>query len=181
MCQEEDSGRKMRSCLPAFARILLFLPGLSLGVPFLVSIVTENSLSAIISLAGTAFLIEYGAVVFGIARGIGFLPTIVVTSSVALAVILTSFELFDLLTGRFGRVEQFLERVKRGRVTGFISHYGMWGLLPGIFVGGFYICPAVSWIFSWKRSFSVTLMMAGYVVSAVAVYIVTTGILTVVF
>jgi hypothetical protein len=57
----------------------------------------------------------------------------------------------------------------------------MWGLLPGIFVGGFYICPAVSWIFSWKRSFSVILMMAGYVVSAVAVYIVTTGILTVVF
>ena len=171
----------MRSCLTVFTRVLLFLPGLSIGVPILVSVMTKNSPSALLSLAGTAFLIEYGAVVFGIALGIGFVPTIVVISSVALAVILTSFELFDLLAGRFGRVEEFLLRVKKGRVTGFISHYGMWGLLPGIFVGGFYVCPAVSWIFSWKRAISVLLMMAGYVVSAVAVYLATTGILRVFF
>lgn len=181
MDQEDYSGPKTRPFLPVFARIVLFLPGLSLGVPILVSFVTHSPPPEIVALAGTAFLIEYGAVVFGIARGIGFLPTIVVTSSVALAVILTSFELFDLLAERFGRVEQFLARVKRGRVTGFISHYGIWGLVPGIFVGGFYICPAVSWIFSWKRSFSVILMMTGYIVSAVAIYLATTGILKVLF
>jgi len=181
MSRKEDNRPGISIYLPIFARIILFLPGISIGVPVLVSISTGAPLSAIMALAGSAFLIEYGAVVPGIALGIGFYPTILIISSVALAVILTSFELFDLLARKFGRVEHFLERVENGRITGFINHYGIWGLVPGIMVVGFYVCPAVSWIFSWKRSYSVILMMTGYVVSAVAIYLITTGIINVLF
>ena len=181
MSQKDDSTPESSTYLFVFARILLFLPGISLGVPIMVSLVCGIPPSAIVALVGSAFLIEYGAVIPGIALGIGFFPIIVVLSSVAFSVILTSLELFDLLARKFQKVGDFLERVERGRITGIISHYGIWGLVPGILVVGFYVCPAISWIFTWKRWHSVVLMMTGYLISAIAVYLLTTGVVAIVF
>jgi hypothetical protein len=179
--QKNDDKPEMYSYLYLSGRIMLLLPGISLGIPILISIVCDIPCYAIMALVGSAFLIEYGAVIPGIALGIGFYPIIAVISSVALSVILTSFELLDLLAKKFQKIEDFLERVERGRITGFISQYGIWGLVPGIMLLGFYVCPAVSWIFTWKRCHSVILMMAGYVAAAIAVYLFTTGVIAVFF
>lgn len=181
-CCPEKKGiisPEIRTYLPIIGRILLFLPGISLCVPIIVSIACGIPLPAILALAGSAFLIEYGAVITGIALNIGFFPLIIVISSVALSVMLTSLELFDLVARKFRKVGDFLERVERGRITGFISRYGILGLVPGIIVAGFYICPAVSWIFSWNRCHAIILMLAGYVCSATAVYLLATGIIAV--
>lgn len=179
----EDREEKGDTCarLRFIARIFLFLPGISLGIPILVSFVYSIPLSVTLALVGSTFLIEYGAVIPGIALGIGYLPTIVIISAVALSVILTSLELFDTLEKESDRVKNFLEAIEKGRITGFVSKYGIWGLLPGIAVLGFYVCPGISWIFSWKRCYSVVLMLTGFVLSAILFYSFSAGIISVLF
>ncbi|HUU76216.1 MAG TPA: hypothetical protein VMW63_09025 [Methanoregulaceae archaeon] len=166
-----------RSIIKALVLLLLYLPGLSIVFPVLVSMAADIPLSRTMVLVGSVFLIEYGSVVPGIALGIEIVPLFLIISSVALSVILTSLEIFYLLSTRSDPVCHFLERVRIGKFTGFISQYGVWGLVPGIIVVGFYICPAISWIFSWRRRTCVILMMGGYLAGALSIYLAATGII----
>ncbi len=148
-------------------------------IPFGITAISGISPAVTLALIGSTLLIEYGAVLPGLALEVPPGLLIIVMISVASGVILVSFELFDYLSSRSARVEIFLERVQMSRAGSLIHRYGIWGLIPGIVIAGFYVCPALAWIFGWDRRIAVAMMTGAFILSSVVLLLLSLGIMTI--
>jgi hypothetical protein len=154
--------------------------GICVGlVPFGITAISGISPAVTLALIGSTLLIEYGAVLPGLALGVPPVILIIVMTSIASGVILASLELFDYFSARSEKLSRFLERVWESRAGQLVHRYGVWGLIPGIMIAGFYVCPALSWIFAWERRIAVAMMIGAFILSSVVVLLLSLGVLTI--
>ena len=147
-------------------------------VPFGITAIAGISPAVTLALIGSTLLIEYGAVLPGLVLEVPPVLLIAVMTSIASGVILASLELFDYFSARSEKLRRFLERIQGSRAGKVIHRYGIWGLIPGIIIAGFYVCPALAWIFAWERRIAVAMMIGSFILSCVLVLLLSLGVLT---
>ena len=93
-------------------------------------------------------------------------------------VIVIQYPVFDAMCCRSGKVREFLEWIRQKYAgSHLIRRYGVLALAPAILTVGFYICPALSWLFGWDRKISFLIMMSVYSVAATGVLMAGLGII----
>jgi hypothetical protein len=139
-------------------------------------------LSSCLALIASTLVIEYAAAIPGVGLGLPPLYILYVLICVAAGVILTMFDIFDIM-GRYSpRVLRFLKKSEdRAHRMPILKKYGIFGLIPCVFILGFYVCPAVSWVLGWRRDLSILLIMVGYISASVITLLATIGIFRLIF
>jgi len=175
-----------RSTPPHFLRSLCgtITRGLLLTVifPLVPVFLFGITLSSSLALLASTFAIEYGAAAVGIGLGLPPVYILYVLICVASGVILTLFDMFDMLGEYSPRVSRFLKKSEeRAHRSAILKKYGIFGLIPCVFILGFYVCPAVSRVLGWHRDLSFLLIMVGYISASVIMLLATIGILRLVF
>lgn len=132
---------------------------------------------------GATALFQAGAVGFAgpIGHPVYFFLAVV---SIGLALILMVFEVLDAIATESKRVAGWIEAVdKRAQKITFIERYGVFTLIPLIWIPGIGLYGAViiSWIFQWKRLYAVALLFTGWLVACSAVLLVIMGVLQIIF
>ena len=74
-------------------------------------------------------------------------------------------------------IDAVLKSHEKAKKSRFISKYGVYGLLPAVPFLGFYVCPAIAWIFGWKRGFAATLIIMGFVIISTIMLLSSIGVL----
>ncbi len=152
-----------------------------LVLPLTLSLLLGVPAPSALVLIGAAFVIEYGAIAPALAMGLDLLFSMAVISLVCLGVLLTSYEIFDLLSFRSEKIRAFLARVEGIRITRGLRRYGILALVPGMAVAGFYVCPAAAWIIGWRKGEAIVVMFAGFLASAIIVALITLNLIPGVF
>jgi hypothetical protein len=108
-------------------------------------------------------VLEYGAVFIGTALDMDNAITFIIVSLVATGIIFIQLSLFDHFGKSSPRVGLFLERT-RGTYgsSALVKKYGVFALVPGILVVGFFVCPAVAWFMGWERKIAFIVMMGTF-------------------
>ena len=164
--------------LGAIIKALILVVVLPLTIAFLFTIPLPSTLALITS----TLIIEYGAA--PIALGLGLPPVFVlcVLVCVALGVTLVLFDIFAIMGERSERVSRFLKKSsERAKQSSFLTKYGIYGLVPGVMILGFYVCPPVSWVLGWPKNRSILLIMAGYITISIVTILATMGLFSLVF
>jgi hypothetical protein len=148
-------------------------------IPVGITAISGISMAVTLALIVSTLFIEYGAVLPGLALGVPPVLLITVMTSVASGVILVSLEIFDYFSARSEKVRRFLERVRGSRAGRLIHRYGVWGLIPGIVIAGFYVCPALAWIFAWDRKIALAMMVGAFILSSLVLLFLSLGVITI--
>jgi uncharacterized membrane protein len=139
-------------------------------------------LSSCLALIASTLIIEYAAVIPGVSLGLPPLYILYVLICVAYGVILTMFDIFDIMGQYSPRVLRFLKKSEdRAHRMPILKKYGIFGLIPCVFVLGFYVSPAVSRVLGWRRDLSILLIMVGYISASVITLLATIGIFRLIF
>ena len=165
-----------------------FLPGLCITVtrglllvvilPLVPVLLSGIPLSSSLALVASTLVIEYGAAAVGVGLGLPPVYIVYVLMCVASGVILTVFDIFDMLGEYSPRVAGFLKKSgERAHRSPILTKYGILGLIPCVFILGFYVCPAVSMVLGWRRDLSILLTMVGYISATVLTLLATIGII----
>lgn len=163
----------MRVIVPvAFIVIIPFVIGMLDGVP------PESTAGLILA----TLLIEYSAPVAGLVAGLGPEYTLVTVLLVGAGVIGVQYPVFDILCCHSGKVQGFLDWVRQKHANSpLIRRYGVLALAPAILTLGFYISPAISWLFGWDRKTSFLIMTTVYALAATGVLMAGLGIIHLIF
>jgi hypothetical protein len=146
-------------------------------IPFFIGVVAKVSPASTAGLVVATLTIEYSAPVAGLAAGLNPGYTVCTVILVGCGAIGIQYPVFDAMCCRSGRVQGFLDWVrKKYGNSPLIRRYGVLALAPGILTVGFYICPAVSWLFGWDRKISFLIMIAVYSAAATGVLVAGLGI-----
>ena len=148
-----------------------------IGVPALISVIAGIPYPLVFALVGSALVIEYAAVVPGVALQVPAYVTVPVVFSTALGVITGSLEIFDAFSLTSPRLSGFLFRIRNRKAGRFMRRYGIWGLIPGTLVAGFYITPGLSFILGMPKKTSVTVMSGAFLLGELVTLFITTGVL----
>ncbi|MCD6257494.1 small multi-drug export protein [Candidatus Aerophobetes bacterium] len=151
---------------------------LALGIPISISAVFGIPIPKTLSLIVSTFTLEYLAVPVGIGLGLNPVFVLITVTSAALSVVLLLLEIFDTVGEKSRWVSNFLsksrEKAQRSKI---IRKYGMYGLVPAVSFLGFYVCPAIAWIFGWRRDYAVMLIIAGFAIISTIMLLASIGIL----
>jgi len=155
----------------------LFLFTGIVGVPALISLGTGVPFPLILAVAGSALVIEYAAVVPGVALQLPAYITVLVVLSVGSGVITGSLEIFDAFSLTSPRLSRFLSRVRMRTAGKFLHRYGIWGLAPAILVAGFYVTPGLSFILGMPKKRSIAIMTGAFLLGELVTLSIATGVL----
>lgn len=131
----------------------------------------------VLALVSGTLILEYGAVFIGTALSMDDAIIFIIVTLVATGIIFFQLSVFDHVGQRSPRVARFLERI-RGKygASPIIKKYGVFALVPGILVVGFYVCPAVAWLLGWERKIAFTVMMGTFCASSALLLPVSEGL-----
>jgi hypothetical protein len=155
--------------------IALFIGGIA---PFLAGSFFMVSPGSVLALMSATLILEYGAVFIGIALDIDDAVILLIVTLVATGMIFFQFSLFDHIGKSSPRAARFLERV-RGNYWSppVIKKYGVFALVPGILIVGFYVCPAVAWLLGWERKIAFIVMMGTFCAASAFLQLVSEGLI----
>ena len=129
------------------AAIAFFIAGIA---PLIIGFAFTVRPGYVLAVISGTLLLEYAAVVVGIALSIDDALVFCIVSLVAAGIIFFQLSLFDNIGKSSPRVAGFLERTRRKYGSSpVVKKYGVIALFPGILVVGFYICPGsnmASWM-----------------------------------
>jgi hypothetical protein len=101
---------------------------------------------------------------------------------VALGITLVLFDIFAIMGEHSEMVSRFLKKSKeKAEQSSLLTKYGIYGLVPGVMILGFYICPPVSRVFGWPINRSIFLIMAGYITISIVTILATMGFFSLIF
>jgi hypothetical protein len=153
--QGASTGILFRDCV-----IALFIGGIA---PFIAGFFFTVPPGSVIALMSATLILEYGAVFIGTALVMDNAIIFIIVSLVATGIIFFQLSLFDHVGKSSPRVARFLERVRsKYGSSPVIKKYGVFALVPGMLVVGFYACPAVTWLFGWERKIAFIVMMGTF-------------------
>ena len=147
-------------------------------LPFVIGVAAAVSPESTAGLILATLLIEYSAPVAGLAAGLSPGYTMITVILVGCGVILIQYLVFDAMCCHSGRIQRFLGWIRQKHSNSrLIQRYGVLALAPGILTFGFYICPAVSWLFGWDRKIAFLVMISAYGLAATRVLMAGLGII----
>lgn len=152
--------------------------GISGIAPILAGFFFMVSPASVLALISATLVLEYGAVFIGNALGMDNALILLTVSLVAAGIIFFQLSLFDFVGNSTPRVAGFLERIhgKYGS-SRYIKKYGIFALIPGMLVAGFYVCPAVAWLLGWDRRIAFILMAGTFCAASVFLLPVSEGLI----
>jgi hypothetical protein len=158
---------EMGAPFPGVIRDTIIALILAVILPFLIAYFFLVPVGFVLTLVTVTLFLEYAAVFIGTAMGMDDAIIFFIVTLVAAGIIYFQLSLFDHLGKTSPRIARFLERTrgKYGSST-LVKKYGIFALVPGILVLGFYICPAVAWLLGWDRKHSLLLMLVTYCAAA---------------
>jgi len=152
--------------------------GISVIAPFLVGYLFLVPPGSVLALVSATLVLEYGAVFIGTALSLEDALIFIIVSLVATGIIFFQLSLFDLAGKSSPRVAGFLDRTRRKYGSSpYIKKYGVFALVPGILVVGFYVCPAVSWLLGWDRKTAFLIMMGTFCAASALLLPVSEGLI----
>lgn len=148
-------------------------------VPLGAASVLGVPLSGAVAVILTTLFIEYGAGPVGLLLGLSPWYLLLAESSVALGAVLVLYSLLDASLVASCRWQAWILGLsRRFSESRILSVYGIFALVPGIIVAGFYACTPVAWLLAWDRRVAIILMAAGYTTAAVLALAGTMGALS---
>jgi len=140
--------------------IALFIGGIA---PFIAGFFFMVPPGSVLVLMSATLILEYGAVFIGTALDMDNAITFIIVSLVATGIIFFQLSIFDH-SGKYSpRVARFLERTQgKYGSSPLVKKYGVFALVPGMLVVGFFVCPAVTWLLGWERKIACIVMMGTF-------------------
>lgn len=164
------NGTKTKTWTLAFLAVFVFAIPISLSA--MLNIPIHKTLSLIVS----TFALEYLAVPVGIGLGLSPVFVLIVVTSVALSVVLLLFTIFEIIGEKSKRVSNFLSKSRaKADNSKLTQKYGIYGLVPGVIILGFYVCPAVAWVLGWRKDYATILIILGFVFISTIIMFTTIG------
>ncbi len=151
-----------------YVSLIVFL--FSLVIPIFLGWWTGVPTDKVLALITSTLIFQAAAAIVGLGLGLHPLLIMVSMSSVAIASMITIFELSQILGDRSERMNLWIRNIQNrtGRLS-FLRKYGSLMLVPTIWVPGIglYGTPLVARIFGWDRRISVSIlcMTLGWVVA----------------
>lgn len=154
--------------------IVLSLAGIA---PFLAGFFFMVPPGAVLALISATYILEYGAVFIGHALGMDNAIILIIVMLEATGIIFFQLSIFDHIGKNSPRVARFLERIREkfGK-SPYIKNYGVFSLIPGMLVVGFYVCPAVAWLIGWDRKTAFIVMLGTFCAASAFLLPVSQGI-----
>jgi uncharacterized membrane protein len=150
----------------------------AIALPLVLAMLLTIPITSTLALIMTTLFIEYGAAPVGMGLGLQPVFVLVVLTSVALAVTLLLYDIFDTVGTSSLRVAGFLLRSRqRAERLKILSKYGINGLVPCVMILGFYACPPIAWVVGWHRNYAIFLTMAGFILISLVTILATLGII----
>ena len=145
--------------------------------PVLLAPLFNAPLSKTLTLMTSIFILEYFATSIGVGLGLNPFFVLIVVLSVGAGIIVLMFGIFEFI-GATKIVSGLLSKShKKAQKSKIIQKYGIYGLIPGTALFGFYICPAIAWVTGWRKDTSMLLIIFGFAVASAIVLLSTLGIL----
>lgn len=175
---EDENNKEIENWLWALVKTFIFCSILCFAIPVSLSVVINAPVAKTLSLIASTFALEYFAVPVGIALGLNPAFVLIVMTFVALSIVRLLVKVFDTVGERSKRVSDFLAKSRRkAQSSKLIRKYGMYGLVPGAALFGFYVCPAIAWVLGWRKDYAIFLIVAGFVLTCIIMLLATLGIL----
>jgi hypothetical protein len=157
------------------AVIAFFIAGIA---PFVIGYVITGRPGPVLAIISGTLVLEYAAVVVGTALSMDDAIVFCMVTLVAAGIIFFQLSLFDHIGKSSPRVRGFLEHTNRKYGSSpFVKKYGIFALLPGMLVVGFYVCPAVAWLLGWERKTAFIVMMGAFCAASAFLLPVSEGLL----
>ena len=153
-----------------------------LPVPLILAISAGVPLYQMLTLVGSALLIEYGAGAVGVALGISPLVIILTLASVCTGLLLLLFGIFIFLGEKSEHVANFLKNT--GNLMErhpYIWKWGILSLVPGEIILGIYFMVPAAWILHWDIRKSAVLIFAGNLAGGIVTIYSAMGLLQILF
>jgi|WetSurMetagenome_2_1015567.scaffolds.fasta_scaffold38930_3 hypothetical protein len=144
--------------------------------PFIAGFFFMAPPASVFALISATIVLEYGAVFIGNALDMDNVLILITVSLVAAGIIFFQLSLFDHIGKSSHRVAAFLERIRRKYGSSpYIQKYGVFSLVPGMIVLGFFVCPAVAWILGWDRKTAFIVMTGTFCLASIVLLPVSEG------
>jgi len=155
---------------------------IALLLPLIPALLFGLSFPATLALMASGFIIEYGASPLGIGLKLPPVFVLFVLVCIAAGTMLLLFDLFRLIGDSSIRISRFLEKARiRAQGSRIISRYGIWGLIPCVWILGFYVCTPVAWVLGWNRTHAIAITLAGFIFAATITILASMGLFAVLF
>jgi hypothetical protein len=141
-------------------------------IPLITGALFHIPQSAILALISATLIFQALAVAVGIGLGMDPVMAIVLTTSVAVGVMIAILQICDLFSESSPQVAGWLDRIaKRTEKYHFLHTYGVAMLIPIIWIPGIalYGSPIIAWIFQWKEIPSIICMVTGWLMASALV------------
>ena len=161
-----------RSVLKKLGKAILFFLLFAVAIPLAIGYLHGVPAGAILSLIGSAILLQAAAPPIGLALGLEPPGIILIMACFALGMVLAITEVCESLSLSSRRVKNWIDNMeKKTRKYPQIQKYGpisctfiAW--IPGI---GLYGTPVISWILRWKRILSTFFTVLGFTMASIFV------------
>jgi bile acid:Na+ symporter, BASS family len=158
--------------LKKLGRAIIFFIVFAIAIPLAIGYLYGVPAGAILSLIGSAILLQAAAPPVGLALGLEPVGIVIVMAFFALGMVLAIYEACESLGAGSERVRRWIDSMEeKTRKYPQIQKYGpisctaiAW--IPGI---GLYGTPIISWILKWKRLLSTAFTVAGFTIASIFV------------
>lgn len=147
-------------------------------LPLLFATIFGVSPSRTMELVGSTFVLEYLAILLGVALKLPPAFVFLTVVSVGIGEFILMLGVFRLIGEKSKKVVNFLLKLKGSARR--LEKYGIYGLIPGAILLGMDGCAATAWVFGWDIRRSALLSGAGFVIIAIILQFSIIGILKVI-
>jgi uncharacterized membrane protein len=147
--------------------------------PLTIADVTGIPLLHMISFIGAILVFQPFAASVGLVLGIVPWAIFAVMISVGIGAVIGILALCDIFARRSHRLNRMIQKVhERTRQSTGFRKYGMLMFFPFIWVPGLglYGCTLIAWLFEWRRTYYITVLVSAWIVAVAIVLIASLGI-----
>jgi len=147
-------------------------------LPLVMAIIFGVSASRTMGLVGATFVLEYLAIPLGVGLKLPPVYVFLTVVSTGVGIFTLVLGIFQLLGGRSQRVVNFLLKLRSKGA--WVQRRGVYGLVLGATVLGFYGCAAATWVFGWDERYALLLFSTGFILISAILLFSSMGILRVI-
>jgi uncharacterized membrane protein len=165
-----------------FRAPLILITGIVI-IPLLISLGYAVSLLNMSGLVGSVLILQPMAVLVGMGLGIPPVPIMLVMISFGISIIYGLFAICDAFAERSAWLRKHLDSVHAIALKSpLFQRYGIYTLVPFIWIPGvgLYGCVLLAWLFHWRGTKGVGVIMAGWILSTLIVLAASIGVLDII-
>ena len=147
--------------------------------PLTIADVTGTPLLHMISFIGAILIFQPFAASVGLILGIAPWAIFTTMVSVGIGAVIGILALCDIFARRSHRLNRMIQKVhERTRQSTGFRKYGILMFIPFIWVPGLglYGCTLIAWLFEWRRSYHIAVLVSAWIVAVAIVITASMGI-----